>query len=295
MNLCSHHLGSATKPSHERTPVERHVVCSTSSFIVTRAANQNSDYSGAGTSNSRADLLGTDKVAASLSHSSTPSFVTISMRDLYNANKPGSSISLSAPPGEDRETKAPDTISGSSLDHGSATSINNTTSNPEPDETQAEGLRSSSSESSYSRRRRYKSDGIQVRSARCHLGDSAAPPDPAKVDRTCAFWKNATQHDEKGGGVFEKQVLAPGFLSGSSSLEPTIRPKPDQAVAAGSVGPADTALAGIVLTPEGKMMVPASQRADGRYVAHFHFLCSDSDAAAFAACVRRLKSALAIS
>jgi len=103
------------------------------------------------------------------------------------------------------------------------------------------------------------------------------------------------QHDEKGGGVFEKQVLAPGFLSGSSSLECTNRWKPEQAVTAGSAGSADAALAGIVLTPEGKMMAPASQRADGRYVAHFQFLCPDSNAVVFAACARRSKCALAIS
>jgi hypothetical protein len=289
MNVCSHPLGGTTEHSqHERspdalrTPVESHLLCSTSSSIVTRATNQNSNYTGANTSN----LSGTDEVVASLNHSSTPSFVTISMQDLYNANKPGSiPISLSAPPGEDRETKAPNATAGSSLDHDTITDINSTTSKPEPDESQPEGLRPSSSERSYTGRRRYKSDGIQVRSARCHLGDSAAPPDPAKVNGTCAFWKSAVQHDDKGG---EKQVLAPGFTSGSSSLECTPRSKPDQAV------PADH-LAGIVLTPDGEMMVPASQRADGRCDTHFPFFFPDSNAAVFAACAGRLKSALAIS
>ncbi len=125
-----------------RTLVEPHLFRSTSLSIITRAANQNSDYTGAGTSNSKADLSGTDEVAASPSHSSTLTFVTISMQDLYNANKPDSaSISLSAPPGEDHETKASVAISGSSLEHGSLTNINSTTSNPEPNESQAEGLR----------------------------------------------------------------------------------------------------------------------------------------------------------
>ncbi|KAH9014831.1 hypothetical protein EDB84DRAFT_808352 [Lactarius hengduanensis] len=264
-DACSRPLASATELSKHarssdvlRTPVERHLFHPTASSIVTKAA-KSSNYTGVSLPNS--DLSGTDEVAASLNRGSTPSFVTISMRDLYNANKSVSTpIPLSAPLAEDHETKPPDAISDPSLDHGSITNNNSTTSNPEPDESQANGLRSSSSERSYSGRRRYKSDGIQVRSARCHLGDSAAPPDPAKVDGTCAFWKSPMQHDEDGGGVFEKQVLAPGFLPGSSSLE---RPEQDRAVAAGSVGSADVALAGMVLTPEGKMMVPASQRADG--------------------------------
>ncbi|KAH8984181.1 hypothetical protein EDB86DRAFT_3246753 [Lactarius hatsudake] len=263
-DACSRPPGIATELSkHERssdvlrTPVERHLFHPTASSIVTRAVKR-SNYTGASPPNS--DLSGTDEVAASLSHGSTPSFVTISMRDMYNANKSASTpIPLSAPPAKDHETKPPDAISGPDLDHGSITNVNSTTSNPETDESQADGLRSSSSERSYSGRRRYKSDGIQVRSARCHLGDSAAPPDPAKVDGTCAFWKSAMQHDENGGGVFDKQVLAPGFLPGRPPLEP----EPDRAVAAGSVGSADVALAGMVLTPEGKMMVPASQRADG--------------------------------
>ncbi|KAH9174397.1 hypothetical protein EDB89DRAFT_2067696 [Lactarius sanguifluus] len=264
-DACSRSPGSATELSkHKRssdvlkTPVERHLFHPTASSIVTRAA-KSSNYTGTSPPNS--DLSGADEVAASLSHGSTPSFVTISMRDLYNAKKSASTpIPLSAPPAEDHETKPPDAISGPSLDHGSITNVNSTTSNPETDESQADDFRSSSSERSYSGRRRYKSDGIQVRSARCHLGDSAAPPDPAKVDGTCAFWKSAMQRDEKGGGDFEKQVLAPGFLPGSSSLE---RPEPHRVVTAGSVGSADVALAGMVLTPGGKMMVPASQRADG--------------------------------
>ncbi|KAH9058242.1 hypothetical protein EDB87DRAFT_1685561 [Lactarius vividus] len=266
-DACSCPPGSATELSkHERSsdvlrkPVEFHLSHSTASSIVTRAA-RSSNYTGTGAPNSKVDLSGTDGVAASLSRGSTPSFVTISMRDLYNANKSvPTPIPLFAPPTEDHETKPPEAIPGPSLDHGSNTNIDSTTSNPESDESQADSLRSSSSERSYSGRRRYKSDGIQVRSARCHLGDSAAPPDPAKVDGTCVFWKSAMQRDEKGGEVFEKQELAPGFLPGSESLE---RPEPDRTAAASSVGSADVALAGMVFTPEGKMMVPASQRADG--------------------------------
>ena len=300
VNACSPSLGCTTEHSQRerdslRAPGENHLLNSTSSSIVTRATNQNSHYTGANTLNSKADLSGTEEVAASLIHSSTPSFLAISMQDLYTANKRGSTpISLSAPPGEDSKIEALDATSGYSLGHDSMADINSATAKPESDESQAEDLRSSSSERSYSGRRRYKSDGIQVRSTSCHLGDSAAPPDPARVNGTCAFWKSAILHDGRGGGVFEKQVLAPGFTSGSSSLECTSRSKPDQAVATGNVSSADT-LAGIVLTPEGEIMVPASQRADGRCGTHFHSLCPDSNAAVSAACARRLKSDLAIS
>jgi hypothetical protein len=68
---------------------------------------------------------------------------------------------------------------------------------------------------------------------RCHLGGPAAPPDPAKVNGTCVFWKSAVRHDEKGGGAPEKQVLAPGFTCGSPSVKRTSRSMPGQAVDAG--------------------------------------------------------------
>jgi hypothetical protein len=296
MNVASHPLGSTTELSpHEQsssvlgTPVGQYLLRSTiSSFITTRAKNHNN-----GVSTSSSNSV-THEVPASLNHNSAPSFVTISLQDMYRANKPDpTSIPHSAPPGDGRENKAPDVISGSSLDHGSITNVNSSPSIPEPDESQAEGLRPSSSERSHNGRRRYKSDGIQVRSASCHLGDPAAPPDPATVNGTCVFWKNTVRNDKKGGGTApEERALAPGFPSGSPSLKPTSRSMPGQAVAAGS---ADAVLAGMVLTPEGEILVPASQRADGRCISHFRSVPCDSYVAAFAACARRLKSALAMS
>ena len=262
---------TSTPPEPALVPLGQPVY-STSSSIITRATNHISNYTGVNTSISKVDLSGTDEVAASLSHSSTPSCATISIRDLYSANKPGSiSVSYSATPGEGRENVASDATSDFSLDHGPSTNIDKSPSKPESDESQAEGLRPSSSEISYSGRRRYKSDGVQVRSTRCHLGDPAAPPDPAKVDGTCVFWKSVVRHDEKAGEAPVKQVLAPGFPSESSSLEHTSRSRPDQIMLAGSVGSADAALTGMVLTPEGEIMVPASQRADGRCIACLPF------------------------
>lgn len=293
MNVGSHPLGNTTELSQREqssvslgTAVDHHLPRSTSSSIIRRARNHNT---GVIASNSKAV---TDAVPASLNHGSTPSFVTISLQDMYRANKSDSnSISHSAPPGDGRENKAPDVISGFSLNHGSITNVNNSPSKPEPDESQAEGLRPSSSEKSYSGRRRCKSDGIQARSASRHLGDPAAPPDPAVVNGNCVFWKSTVRNDEKGGGAPEERALAPGFPSGSSSLGWTSGSKPEEAVAVGSV---DAVLAGIVLTPEGEILVPASQRADGRCIVQLHFVPCDSYTAIFAACARRLKSALAI-
>ncbi|KAH9981555.1 hypothetical protein BJV74DRAFT_854869 [Russula compacta] len=61
--------------------------------------------------------------------------------------------------------------------------------------------------------------------------------------------------------------LAPGSLPEGAGLSRTRRKKSEQTE--GSPSAADAALAGVVVTPEGKLIVPASQRADGRCLAHF--------------------------
>ena len=289
INVGSHPLGSTTKLSqYGRSsdvlgmPGEHRLLRTTSSSIIT---NQNFNYAGVGASNSKADLSGTDevvtKVAAFLGRSST--------QDLYSASKRGSTPpSTLALPIEGRDTKAPDAISGSSLVHSTITNISNSLSKPEPDERHAERLRPSSTERFYSGRRRYKSDGIQVRSSRCHLGYPGASPDPAKVDGTCVFWNSAVRHDERGGRAPGKQVLARGFPSESSSLQRIS----GSAGVSGSVGSPDAALAGIVSTSEGGIMVPASQRADGRYISRLHlflFLPSDSYMAACCSMRKEIK------
>ena len=265
MNVGSDPLGGTAELSqHERSsavlrsPVEHHLLRSTSSSSTTKAKDHST---GVSTSNSKA-------VTTSLNHNSTPSFVAISLQDMYRGNKPGStSIFHSAPPGDGRENTIPDAVSGSSLYRGSMINAISPPPKPERNERQAEGLRPSSSERFHSGHRRYKSDGIQARSANCHLGDPTAPPDPATVNGTCVFWKSAVGNGESG-RVREERALAPGFHSGSPSLERTGRSTPDRAVAAGN---ADAVRAGIALTPEGAILVPASQRADGRSVAHVHF------------------------
>ncbi|KAI9441819.1 hypothetical protein H4582DRAFT_2127534 [Lactarius indigo] len=231
-------------PTKTTTSISHHVllrVLADTSFSVTRTANQTLTIPVPAPLHPMDDLAGTNEVAAFFSRGSMPSFVTVSMRGRSTP------ILLSAHPAEDRENKLPNAIS---LDHGPVTNINNTTSDQEPDESQADTIHSSSSERSYSGRGRYKSVSIQVLFALYHLGESAALPDPEKVDECVLFGRAPYNMTEKGGGVFEKQVLAPGFLPGSPSPE---RSEPDQAVSASSVGSADVSLAGMVLTPECKM------------------------------------------
>ncbi|KAI0264250.1 hypothetical protein BC834DRAFT_277346 [Gloeopeniophorella convolvens] len=112
-------------------------------------------------------------------------------------------------------------------------------------------------------RRRFKSDGIQVRAARCHLGGPAALLDPAKVDVTCAFWTSSLQREDERVSALEEEALAPGFLSTSLEAARIIRKRPEQASMDGGFSPADAALAGIVAAPDGGLVVPASQRPDG--------------------------------
>lgn len=263
MNVGSHPLGNTAELSqYERSSavlrylVEHHFR-STSSSSTTKAKNHST---GVIASNS-------NEIPASLNHNSTPSFVNISLQDMYRANKPSStSISHSVPPGDGRENPTLDAVSASFLDHQSMMNVDSSPSKPERDENRAEGLRSSSSERFHGGHRRYKSDGIQVRSAKCHLRGPAAPPHPATVNGTCVFWKSAVGNSEKGGGAPEDRALAPGFHSG---IERTSRSTPDRTTAAGS---ADAVRVGMALTPEGAILVPASQRADGRCVAHVHFV-----------------------
>lgn len=64
----------------------------------------------------------------------------------------------------------------------------------------------------------------------------------------------------------ETSLASESLLEGSA-LSRTRRMKSEQTE--GSPSAADAALAGVVVTPEGKLIVPASQRADGRCLAHF--------------------------
>jgi hypothetical protein len=132
-----------------------------------------------------------------------------------------------------------------------------TTTNPD-----SECISTSSSRISQSSRRRYKSDSIQVRATSCHLGDTAATLAPAKVDAACAFWKSVPQNSEGRVETPVKEASGPGSLRGVWAARHIGGIKPE--LGDGSPTATDAAFTGIFTTPEGTLIVPASQRPDGR-------------------------------
>jgi hypothetical protein len=140
--------------------------------------------------------------------------------------------------------------------------IAGTTTNPDSERSQSECISTSSSRISQSSRRRYKSDSIQVRATSCHLGDTAATLAPAKVDAACAFWNSVPQNSEGRVETPVKEASGPGSLRGVWAARHIGGIKPE--LGDGSPTATDAALTGIFTTPEGTLIVPASQRPDGR-------------------------------
>ena len=188
---------------------------------------------------------------------------SISMEDLYNSARLSVAVAaLSEPSVRTQATTSsdPPVSPYSSCDLGALENIACTTSNPDSEGSQSEYISTSSSKISQSSRRRYKSDNIQVRAASCHLGDAAATLAPAKVDATCAFWKSLPQNNEARVETPVKEPSGSGSLPGVWALCRATKPE----LADGGPTATDAALTGIVTTPEGTLIVPASQRPDGR-------------------------------
>ena len=198
-------------------------------------------------------------------HSSTGSLPSISMEDLYNSARRGNATALPSEPSrgiQEAIASDPSANSCSSCGHEPLRNIAGTTSNLESEKFQSESDSTSSLRIFQGNRRRYRSDGVQVRAESCYLGDTAAPLAPAKVDATCAFWKCALQN---GGGNVEmvvKEASESGTLPRSWAAPHIGGDNPE--LADGSPTVTDAALTGIVITPEGMLVVPASQRQDGR-------------------------------
>jgi hypothetical protein len=193
----------------------------------------------------------------------TESFPSISMEDLYNSARRSATVAFLSEVFLGAQTTSASDFSvspNSSCGLKALESIAGTTPNSGSEIFQSECISTSSSRNSQNSRRRYKSDNIQVRAASCHLGDTAAATlAPAKVDATCAFWKSAPQ------GIVEmpvKEVSGSGTPPGVWAARHISGIKPE--LADGSPIATDTALTGIVTTPEGMLIVPASQRLDGR-------------------------------
>jgi hypothetical protein len=200
-------------------------------------------------------------VASSPHISPIASFPSISMEDLYKSSRliTAPTILLKTPRTEQEvSVSAPSSHSHSSSGHESLGDTNSITTNPGlPSESNS----TSSLALSQGSRRRYKSDGIQVLATRCHLGDTTSLLDPAKVDVTCAFWNGAPQVGERRAETFVKE--APTRLP--RSLPPARIRRNTSEQAQNNPSAADAALAGLVATSSGELIVPASQRPDGRY------------------------------
>jgi hypothetical protein len=197
-------------------------------------------------------------------HSSTGSLPSISMEDLNNSARRGIAAALPSEPSrgtQEASASDPSTNSCSSYGHEPLWNVAGT-ANPEPERFQSESDSTSSLRIFQGGRRRYKSDGVQVRADSCHLGDTAAPLAPAKVDATCAFWKCALQNGEGSVETVVKETSGSEYLPGSRGGPHIGGDKPE--LADGSPTVTDAALTGIVVTPEGMLVVPASQRLDGR-------------------------------
>ncbi|KAH9959120.1 hypothetical protein BC827DRAFT_528106 [Russula dissimulans] len=171
--------------------------------------------------------------------------------------EPASILTESPSKAQEVGSTDPSAYSSSSCYHESPVAVTATTPNSEPEKSQFK-TNSTSVRIFHGGRRRYKSDGIQVCPASCHLGDSAAPLPLEEVDVSCAFWlRNAEGKDE----ALEKEASAFGSLLKILAAPHRGGNEPERAK--DSPGTADPALGEIVVTPEGELVVPASQRRDG--------------------------------
>ncbi|KAI9507124.1 hypothetical protein F5148DRAFT_151712 [Russula earlei] len=105
--------------------------------------------------------------------------------------------------------------------------------------------------------RRDKSDGIQASTAKSCLEDITSPLSPENVDVSRTFWEIALQSGEGRAEALDEEAATLECLPMT-----LITPRKPEHVE-GSSNVADVALGVIVVTPEGELIVPASQRLDG--------------------------------
>ena len=224
------------------SPVQRCPPCTTQPTIISETKNRESDITNGETSpqsrisgscaveTSRPNTNACFPIVSSPPNSSTASLPFISMEDLYKSSRLSTAtILLPEPPRRAQENcvSEPSPSSYPSCTRESLGSVNVTPPNLEFERFQ------------YESRRRYKSDGIQVRAARCHPADTAALlslPAPSPLPR--------------------------------SLPKPRIRRNTSE-LGENGLSAADAALAGFVVTGDGELIVPASQRPNGRYMVHF--------------------------
>jgi hypothetical protein len=196
--------------------------------------------------------------------SCTASLLSISMKDLYNSTRfAAASILLpeSTPKAQEASTSDPFACPSSSCDRDPLRCITDASRHSE-----SERKSGTSSGISQGSRRRHKSDGVRVHAVRYHLGDTAAPLAPVKVNVPRPSLESALESSNGSVRAREKELPASGTLPGNWAA-PRIRGNRREKAECSPSSP-DTALAGIVVTPQGELIVPASQRPDGRYLIH---------------------------
>ena len=197
----------------------------------------------------------------------------ISIEDLYKSSRISTAPITLSESHRAQEASVPDSspFSHSSCDHESLSNVNVTTPNLKFERLPSGSNSASSSDISGpgSSRRRYKSDV------------------------TSAYWEGAHQGSERKVEALVKEALPPASLPRSLPSPRIRRNRSEQG--GNGFSAADAALAGLVFTAGGELIVPASQRQDGRYMIHFRSLGHRHlSLASIIACAKRSGCALVI-
>jgi len=257
------------------TVIKRNASHTTLPAVITKTMNHDFDLLNTDTSDSGINpscLLEAPEPCSSiclpLSHlrNSTESLPSISMEDLYDSARRCAAAALLSEPSLGTQEAGPSDPSNlyTFCGHESLGNVDGATPNPVSEGSHSDCISTSSSRISQSSRRRHKSDTTQVRASSCHLGDTAAMLAPAKVDATCAVWKSTQQNSEGMVGTPVKEAHGLESFPEVCALRRVGGNKSE--LADGSPTTTDAALTGIVITPEGRLIVPASQRPDGRLI-----------------------------
>jgi len=200
---------------------------------------------------------------------SPASLLPISIEDLYKSSRASTAPITLPEPRRAQEASVSDSspFSHSSCDHESLSNVNVTTPKLKFERFPSGSNSAPSLEMSRNGRRRYNSDV------------------------TCASWEGAMQGGERRVEALVEEAPPPTFLPRSLQSPRIRRNKSEQ----GGTGLSATD-PGLALTTEGALIVPASQRLDGRYVIHFHSLGPRylSVASIVLACAKRSDCALVI-
>ena len=239
--LCSN-TNISEQERHLETAVKRYPPRISQPTTISETTKHNFDMTKNETS--RADQICTAETPGPNSDDRFPvmSLQPLSIEDLYKSSRVSTApITLPEPRrAQEASVSDPSPFSHSSCDHESLSNVKVTTPNLKFERFPSGSNSASSLEISKGSRRRYKSDV------------------------TCASWEGALQGGGRRVEALVKEALPQASLPRSL---PSPRIRRNKSVQGGnSPSAADAALAGFVVTAEGAMIVPASQRSDGRYM-----------------------------